>query len=234
MKILFLLLLIQSAWSGPIDTLACSSHVKKLASEWKASGEWVKQFQGGLDKFFHASPTDQVGEWVLTRQTPKGSVISKVGQSGRIETSFEGKECKKVTKAYPHSAPKKDHVDDKELRSFISSQKKGVIYVWSPRMGLSQKGIAEIQRAASALKLPLLILLDKEIPEVEFQKLKKTMGNTLTKRVDSLEFRMRNVEQHFPAILVFNDSKILPEVKYGFEKSAGYQSDLSRMLGQSK
>lgn len=234
MKYFLLFFITTLVHADPIDSFPCAKDIRSLATEWKATNQWTQEMQGGLASHFYQTPTDKVGEWVVAKKIPQGAVVSKIGQGGRIEVSFEGGNCKKVVKSYPHSAPKPGHKDDKDIDAFVTKNKEGAIYVWSPRMGLSQQGIMEIKKASENLKLPLLVLLDKEVSEVEHKKLKKALGNVVTERVDSLDFRMRNVGQHFPAIMVFKDSKILPGVKYGFEKSDGYKSDLVRMLGRSE
>lgn len=233
MKYFFFFLITSIVHAGPLDSFPCATDINALATEWKASHEWSKEMQGGLESHFYQTPTDKVGEWVLAKKLPQGAVVSKIGQGGRLEVVFDNK-CKKVVKSYPHSAPAAGHKDDKDIADFVIKNKEGAIYVWSPRMGLSQKGITEIKKASENLKLPLLVLLDKDVSESEHEKLKKALGNVVTERVDSLDFRMRNVGQHFPAIMVFKDSKILSGVKYGFEKSDGYKSDLVRMLGRSE
>lgn len=234
MKALLLLFIMSSAHAALFDTFLCRKELEKLSSEWKATGKWEQQYLDGLDNTFYSSPTDTIGEWIVTKQIIDGSAISKISQSGRIEVAFKGKDCKREEKAYPHAAPASHLKTDKDIASFVTTNKEGAIYVWSPRMGLSQNGIAEIRKAAGNLKLPVLVLLDKDVPKKEVAKLRKKLGTVDTAQIDSFEFRMRNVGQHFPAILVFKDSKILPEVKYGHEKSDRYQLDLANMLGKGK
>jgi hypothetical protein len=208
MKALLLLFFIPQAFAGVMDSFSCSRQVTQLATEWKATGEWRKQYQGGLKDFFYASPTSKVGEWVLAKDLKDGAVTSKVSQDGRVEVVLDGKTCAKKSKAYPHPKPKSGYKTDKDIAEFVEKNKKGAIYVWSPRMILSKKGIPEIKAAAANLKLPLLILLDKDLSESEYQKLQKELGPLVTQRVDSLEFKMREVEQHFPALFVFKNTKI--------------------------
>jgi hypothetical protein len=97
-------------------------------------------------------------------------------------------------------------------------------------MDLSKNGIKEIQAAARSQKLPLLILLDKDVPANEKEKLENELGKDLTRTVDSFELNMRHVQIHFPALLVFKDRKIRPGVKYGYEKADRYQLDLRELL----
>lgn len=233
MKALILLLLVSFAHAAPLDEFPCASELTKLATEWKASPHWVKQSQGGSDKAFLAS-SSAIGEWVLVMKIPDGSVISKTSQSGRIEVVMKTPKCEKETKSYPHPKIAADVVGDSAIKTFIDKNKTGAIYVWSPRMTLSQDGITEIQKAAKAKKLPVMILMDKDVSQAELVKLKKKLGDVVTRKVDSLEFKMRNVGQHYPALMVFKDSKILPGIKYGYEKSDRYQLDLTDMLGTGK
>lgn len=233
MKFLAFLFFISSAMAAPLDEVPCSSGLKVLFQEWKARDEWSKELMGGPENYFYASPTDVIGEWVVFKKIPEGAVISKVNETGRIEAVFKGKKCEKEVKTYTHDKPGPGLVHDDEIREFVTTNKKGVIYVWSPRMGLSQKSIAAIQRATKKLKLPLLVLLDKEVSGSELMKLQKELGPEVTRRVDSMEFKMRRVGQHFPATLVFKDAKILTGVKYGYEKSDRFELELNRMLGTS-
>jgi hypothetical protein len=97
-------------------------------------------------------------------------------------------------------------------------------------MGLSEKGMSEIREAAKKKKLPLLVLLDKEVSKQEVVKLKSKYGSGNVVQADSFELKMRNASQHFPALLVFKNKKILTKVKYGYEKASQYELDLERML----
>lgn len=234
MNFLLLLFIVGSAHAGLFDTFSCKKQLEALSKEWRATGNWEQQYLDGLDNTFYSSPTDKIGEWIVTKQVVDGSAISKISQSGRIEVAFKGKDCKREEKAYPHSASASHFKTDKDIAEFVEKNKKGVIYIWSPRMTLSQKGIPEIKKAASNLKVPVLVLLDKEVSKKELKKLQKALGRIDTAQVDSFEFRMRNVGQHFPAVLVFKDSKFISGVKYGFEKSDRFQSELTNLLGPGK
>lgn len=215
MKAFLIFILMSAAHAAPeVDKLPCAKEVKEQLGQWKTNGEWIRHHIGGLKDHFWASSTDMVGEWVLLRKVTPGVVIAKTGQHGRIEALIKTSGCTKEVKSYPHPAPGKNLKNDKDLSHFIKTHKKGVIYVWSTKMGLSEKGKSQIEKASKKLNLPLLVLQDKE--------------------VDSLEFKMRNVDQHYPAVLVFKDSKIVSGVKHGYEKSDRYQSDIARMLGPGK
>jgi hypothetical protein len=228
--ILFLIISSTSYATEPFEKWTCQKQIKGLVSEWGAGPAWIKHFVGGMSEHFFASPTKKVGEWILIRKTDKGEAVAKMTQEGRVEVAFEGKYCHR-RKAVPHlSVRPRGFFDDQNLREFIDASPKGIIYVWSPRMPLSVKGIIEIKKVAANKKLPLLILLHKDVAASEVKKLAMEIGRENVRQVDSFEFKMRNIDQHYPAILVFKDGKIMPEVKYGHEKAKRYQLDIERML----
>jgi hypothetical protein len=235
-KFVFVLTFLMSfiVYADALDEYRCQEKLRKFIHEWKPDGQWEKQYQAGLESYFHASATQTFGEWVLVRDIPKGVVLAKTDQNGRIEIELIEPDCQQREKVYPHDAPVVGFKSDKDIAEFMSKHKSGVIYVWSPRMTLSLRGISEIQKATKELKLALLVLLDKQVRDDELKELRKSLGLELTTRVDSFEFRMRKIGQHYPAMLVFKDSKILPVVKYGFEKSYRYKSDLTLILRPGK
>ncbi len=215
-----------TAWASLPSQFPCAGEAEKISKSWASLDEWNKQLQNGLKDHFYASPTAKVGEWVLIKNVSEGVVLSKADQQGRLEVSLKGRGCTKETTLYPHS-PAKTAVTDVEIRRFVEKNSQGLIYVWSPRMPLSQEGIKEIQSAAKQLKLPLLVLMEKDISPTEKEKLSKKLGPLVVTDVDSFEFKMRNVSQHYPAIISFKNKKILSGVKYGHEKADRYQLELA-------
>ncbi len=231
-KLIFLISLLMTsfAMASPYGAWPCSKEIAQLTGEWKATNEWEKFPLGGLSDHFYGTPTNKIGEWVLLRKKTDGIGVAKADQRGRVEASFDIKSCKKTTKPFMNQPVSSEFYADDKLSQFINKNKNGVIYVWSPRMGLSEKGMEQIKLAAKKRKLPLLVLLDKEISKDEVIKLKKKYGTSSIVQADSFELKMRNVSQHFPAILVFKDKKISTKVKYGYEKASQYELDLERML----
>lgn len=207
----------------------CAEKIEKIASEWKAKGPWELHSTNGLEKGFLASTTDKFGEWVLVRNLTDGAVLSKAESMGRTEVKLSLPDCRSEVKHYTHDKSAPGVHQDQLISEFISKNKNGVIYNWSPRMVLSIQGLKEIKAAASKLKLPLLILMDKDASEKELEAHPRVAKEDM-KKIDSFDFKMRNVGLHYPAILVFKDKKIVSKVKYGFEKAPRYQLDLANML----
>ncbi len=68
---LFIILISLSSFALELPPMACPEKVKTLLTEWKATGEWQKEKQGGLKGTFFASPTKKSGR-VGTRQKDSG------------------------------------------------------------------------------------------------------------------------------------------------------------------
>ena len=176
------------------------------------------------------STTEKFGEWVLVQKIDQGTVLARADERGRLEVTYKTDKCVQEVKPYLNEKIPSQFFTDQEIGNYIKHNKAGAIYIWSPRMGLSEKGLKEIKLATKAMKLPVLLLMDKEVSDKELAGLNKKMGKDVTRRIDSFDFKMRNVSMHFPALIVFKDGKILSGVKYGYENAEGYQRDLRNKL----
>lgn len=229
MKIIFLLLFtIPISLAAPLDNIACHKAIKDQAKIWKARGEWVKHELGPKDAYY-SSPTDVVGEWIVAKTIPKGCGISRLTPQGREEITFTGTSCRKESSRFAQPKPLVHHVGDKELQEFVSSNSRGLVYVWSVKNQDSFKGISEIQKTAEKMGLPLWVVLDKDVPQNEYQKYKEDLGEKLTQRVDAVEFNMRSLET-FPTVIVFKDGKMLLKMITGFKTSEEYQKEVTKQL----
>lgn len=227
MKILLFLLFTSLAQAGDIESFRCVKELKVQEAEWQPKGEWIQKEDGTFIKRIRFS------EWVVAKEIPEGSSISKVTPKKTVEVTFTGPECKhEVQKDKEKLNKKYDH--DKDIYKFIVKKKMGAIYIWSPDQKLSLKGIYEIKKAAEKLKLPLMIFLDKDVPDTQMPDLRKLVGARSTHRLNSIEMRMRLKEGQYPALLTFKNSKLQKEIRYGFEEASVYRDELTRMLELKK
>lgn len=229
-SLLLFILFSQLSFAQDIEKLPCYSQFKPLLDEWKVTGEWNKEFKAGLKNSMFTSPTQTFGEWALIQKIDKGTVLARADERGRLEVTFKTDKCVKEAKPYLNDKISAQYFSDQEIGKFIKKNKTGAIYVWSPRMGLSEKGLKEIKQAGKAMKLPVLLLMDKDVSDKEQGTLSKKLGKEVTRRLDSFDLKMRNFSMHFPALIVFKEGKILSGVKYGYEKAEDYQRDLRNKL----
>lgn len=229
MKLLiFFLITIPSVFASPLDRVSCSRVVKEEAKRWKARGEWVKHSLGESD-FYYASATDRVGHWVLVKPTSKGTGISKISPEGRTEVVFNTPNCRKESTNFAQPKPLADHVSDQDLQQFVDTNKRGIIFIWSTFHNQSRKALEEIQKISQKHNLPLFVVLDPEVPQNEYPKYKEELGEKLTRRVDALEFKMRQVET-FPTLLLVKDGRILTRMVEGYKEGAVYEKEVMQLL----
>ena len=226
MKALLFLLFVSVAHAQDVSLFRCSKELLEQEKEWQTKGEWVNKPDGSFIKRIRFS------EWVVAKETPEGSSITKVEPKKTMEVTFTGADCKREVHKEKEKLNKKfDH--DKDIYKFIVKKKMGVIYIWSPDQKLSMKGIYEIRKAAEKMKLPLMIFMDKDVPDTDMHDLRKLFGDKSTHRLDSVELAMR-LKGEYPAILTFKNSKLQTEIRYGLEEASVYRTELNRMLGVKK
>jgi len=221
-------LLIPMAQASPLDKLSCSHVVKEQVKEWKARGEWERRSYEGDDIYF-ASPGEKVGEWILVKPLPEGTGLSKVTPQGRVEILLRRGQCRKKSTQFAQPKPLKDHVSDKDLQEFTEKSPKALIYVWSSSENKSREGLTEIKKLSEKLGVPLLVLLDKEVPKNEYAKYQEDLGVELTRRVDALEFQMRNIEI-FPTTMVVKDGKILMKMITGYKELSVLEKEIEKLM----
>ncbi len=228
MKFLLFLFLLPAAYASPLDKLTCSQVVKEQVKEWKARGEWERRSFEGDDVYF-ASPGEKVGEWILVKPMSDGTGLSRVSPEGRVEIILRSPRCRKKSTQYAQPKPLKDHIGDKELQDFVNQNPKALIYVWSSTENKSRKGLDEIKKISQKLELPLLVLLDKEVPSNEYPKYQEDLGKEFTRRVDALEFQMRNIE-NFPTTLFVKDGKILMKMIKGYKEVESLEKEIGQIM----
>ena len=226
--LLFFFLTLPLVHAVSLEKLQCGKAAQEQTLEWQVQENWIKTKLGPKDAYY-SSPAGAVGEWVMVKAIPQGIGLSKITPDGRIEVSFSGDKCRKNIKNFAQPKPLPDHISDKELQEFVSTHKKGLIYLWSANEPASQKGIPEIKNAATKLKLPLMILLDKDVTKGQLQKLKQDLGEVVTKRVDSIEFKMRSIET-FPTLLIFKNGKLLSKMIEGQKEEDEFKKEVSQFL----
>lgn len=82
MKVLILLFFMTTVEARSLDKLPCAKELKAQAQEWEIG--------------------KKAGEWIVVRELPQGSVISKTNSEGRMEVVFKTPACTKEAKFYPH------------------------------------------------------------------------------------------------------------------------------------
>ncbi len=106
----------------------------------------------------------------------------------------------------------------------------GVIYTWSPRMNLSILGTVELAAIARQLQLDMTVLVDPAVtaPEIEFYKNVPELQNSYW--LSSMYLYKIGITQHYPALVVYKNGKILAPLRPGYDEPARVREYLIRRL----
>lgn len=199
----------------------CASAELAIETEWGATGEWRKLAPVPGPR--EASPTLRTGVWVERLQLSNGTI--ELRQVSAAETKLavvDDATCSSRRSTYlrgynPDSL--KAAFTDTSLDSLLHANPRGMLYVWSPRMPLSLKGLAEARAAAQSLGVPFMAVV-AEANAGELLDLAK--NSTLVtaadqRRMESLEIVYRNGTIHYPTALFYRDGRMIDGVYPGYK-----------------
>lgn len=134
----------------------------------------------------------------------------------------------------------KDFTDqdlDHLLKASLSKKTQGMIYVWSPHMPLSIRGVKEAENIAKTKKLKLIILLDpySNLNAAQQISKKEKFPPSYLVRLESRKLLRKEMTVHFPSLIVFNKGGLAGEMRGGYDnpqRLADYlDKELSRIRG---
>ncbi|MBY0414557.1 MAG: hypothetical protein K2Q18_10340 [Bdellovibrionales bacterium] len=195
---------------------SCHQEIEHLINEWGSlpKDKW-RAVLSSNDKFIYVKPTSKFAVWIEFQEMGEGIELSKVTPGNitavkfdkKCQRSFNIMSAKKVISKVPNV------VDDQALFGMISKHATGLIFSWSPHMGLSLKGLKIIQQLALGLKLPLIVLMDAQASsEVEFAKKRLEDENIQIGKIligSSMDLFYRRTHIHYPNLIVFKDGRIV-------------------------
>lgn len=220
-SLFFVIGIVPSVFAGfPIET-RCRKPILKVVKNWQGQGSWQRRV-GGL----FAMPTSNFGEWILLSEDKKGITIVKASHQKQIRLLFSKRKCKRYLRVARNPKSKPALLRDKELKKMMG-QKRGLIYLWSPNMPLSVRGIKQIEKAARDLKLKLIVIMDEKARRVAHLDIEQKYQV----QASSFELKMRNAYLHFPTLLAFDKGVIKNKIKYGYENTSGYKNNIKDIWG---
>jgi hypothetical protein len=218
---------------GFLSGSPCPSQESKFLSQWGTDLE-AKPIEPSPGKGIPLSvlaPTREIGTWVILKRDPQGTWLSmrEVTALQSTEYRFRSGGCSpepKIKRLRQPDEKLKGAFTDAELKRLVETRKPGLIYSWSPNMPYSVLGISEIQRVARDLKLQLSIVRDPDADsEMSVRDLKRSRSrcDDCTRPIEALDLLYRNMDQHFPTLLVYSGGKIDPLVFPGYGSYVGYR-----------
>ena len=180
----------------------CKPEIRKQITDWRGLNQWTHR-----NDDLYMSPTSQFGNWIWLKDEKDSITLTKANQKTQVRVNFSKASCQRKMLVVPVKKTDKAYDGDDSLEQLIK-EGKGLIYLWSPQMPLSQKGIGEIKKVAAKYGYKLIIVLDPLA-----KNLKPEMLTYDSLRLDSFELKMRNAYMHFPSLLGFENGSIKDFIK---------------------
>lgn len=206
----------------------CQRQVQDLLNGWGAdpSVAWkALPTADGSGQVFR-KPGRKLGDWVTLYQAgPDRIRVFVEGEEGRYGTDFSSRDCEGEAVAQVLVKPKSEPSSkfkwftDKDLEKLLEDKKNGLIYVWSPHMTLSVRGISEIAMAAQDLGLPVDLVMDAMADDgLAHETLKKNRvpaSDGALKRLRSRALIGMNANLHYPTLILYKDKKVCGTLQRG-------------------
>lgn len=108
---------------------------------------------------------------------------------------------------------------EKILNSSLKSKSQGLIYVWSPHMPLSVRGVKEVEKLAKEKKWALTILRDPYANKVVADKVasREKFPKNYLRRMESRTLLQREMSLHYPSLIAFRSGHLSPGVRGGYD-----------------
>lgn len=191
----------------------CRAAAAALERRWGGTGEWRALAPYPVAR--EASPTDTVGVWLERWHPGDGRVAMR--RVSAEETVVAELDAACGTRATVHrrtydSAATAGAFTDARLRDLLRATPRGMVYVWSPGMPLSVRGLGEARAAARALGIAFTAVVADAADGA-------TLG---APTMDALELVYRNATIHYPTALFYRDGAFAGSVVAGYKDRDGY------------
>lgn len=219
--------------ADPSKTFRCWKNMQPALKDAGVTEEWRPKMKPDLT-YQYLRPTRQLSRWVildkqngeeyLVRETPIQQMIL------RYDSKCTASIALRPVKSY--NIP--GGFNDVLLAKTISENKAGLIYAWSPGMGLSFDGIKYLQKVAKEKKLSLTLVMDPYADEKTGKKYLKQAGikDVKIQKISSLELINRNTLLHFPNLMMYRDGHIVGPMVPGLVGESGYTHLIKKYLEQ--
>lgn len=182
----------------------CSVSLDVLEHTWGGTGHWKRLAPYPVAR--DASPTDSIGVWLERSMDAGGHAqLRRVSLTETRVATFEASSCAPsivVHRRTFDAAELRASFTDDSLRALVRSNARGIIYVWSPRMPLSEQGLRGAELAARRVGARFTAVEANEI--------------------GALELVYRNATIHFPTASFYADGRVIGTAIPGYKDEETY------------
>jgi hypothetical protein len=190
----------------------CGPSLASYESAWRGTGDWRRV--APIRDEQEVSPTDSIGVWLERSRGENGDAELRRVSAGETHVARAGgASCDVRVARVTRSFVSTEHsFTDETLRALVRDHAAGAIYVWSPGMPLSIRGLDEARAAAESLGIAFTAVVADAAPD------QRSQDPTLA----SLELVYRNANIHYPSITFYRRGKVLGAAIPGFKSRETY------------
>jgi len=212
---------------SPGASTRCASTELAIEADWGATGEW--RTLAPIPAPREASPTGRTGIWIERWHLADGTTeLRRVSAGETRVATVEEATCASRNSTHRRTFNRdsmRNAFTDASLDSLMRANARGLVYVWSPRMPLSLKGLPEARAAARMMGIPFTAVV-AETNDAELRELTTRLPNVIAsadqQRMESLELVYRNATIHYPTALFYRDGRIVDGVFAGYKDRASF------------
>jgi hypothetical protein len=219
------------AFSAGFASPLCVPEVRDFFSGQAVSSESLNRI--ATDGLVETFPMKSPGQWLEKHLFPDGRIeLHAVGIAGKKIYSWT-KTCKLQQRQSVNdefsTITKGAGFSDGDLATLLKGNK-GLIYVWSPRMPLSVRGVKDFAKAAASFGLPVTFLLDP-FTSARDEEIAKREGFPV-QRLRSFDLMYRGALLHFPGFFYYSQGRVHGAPVLGSRGEQGYKNILAKMVSK--
>jgi|GEM_PF-4532557 len=215
----------------------CSDIVSQALDKWGSLGQWRMSNIDMDGAHIYRGRTSWSGVWLEVRRYANDEVTAfRMTSNTLTSASWRRANCTPSIRVDTSTQQKSflyGSFNDANLDAMLKREKTGIIYIWSPHMKYSLRGMREILKIAKALKVHVEVLVEGAASDAALRDVQNTekIDPKYMRAVDSLDIVMRHTTLHYPSMLLFKDGEVLDFMLPGYEASRPLTEIISSRLG---
>ena len=237
-------------WPEPIK---CSPQIEKLLVrfDFAPDAKWKKTDSTSYANKAYKIQSKKIGYWIVFETHKDGVNLVTYESSTKHFYKFKNKNCKpsqETTAQFKLYDEKKDSKSkpftDQDLAEIVGKNKKGLIYMWSPKMVYSVVLFEQYAELAKKNKFEFIPVLANDVSFDEAEAALKTIKEKFTDRklasiesllkLASVDLYMRDATLHYPTVIVYNNGKIQSKRIVGVNTPVDFENMINQFATELK